>query len=333
MTDLFLYENNSSKDFAIFSDNEPIAMGSFCDDDIHKGDIFLGRAREYQKNTKGCFVDIGDNRTGFVSDKKLLSGENYLVQVVSPSHDGKGAELTEDISFTNCYSVITFSKERESTISFSKKLKSESLKRQVWDNVCLTPVNGYNISLKVRTAYECEKDFSKLSEEIESTTSKFKSFSKNLCGSVKCVYKLTFAEWINNKYHFSIFDNTHTDRELSFYQEINKFSDYNKNIIRQKSGSWIKIEKTEAMYVIDVNSGSSKKSALEINRDATKDILRALRLNNYSGIIIIDYINITKQEEKILIDEFSENAKLDYTFCHPLGFTKLGLLEVQRSRV
>ena len=105
-------------------------------------------------------------------------------------------------------------------------------------------------------------------------------------------------------------------------------------VVHLKSGGNLVIEPTEAMTIIDVNSSKNygKTGAFEINREAISEISRQLRLRSISGIIITDFLKVSKEEQQKLISEFKESCKDDFAQVTVHGFTALGLLEVTRSR-
>ena len=107
-----------------------------------------------------------------------------------------------------------------------------------------------------------------------------------------------------------------------------------------KCGGFITIDKTEALTAIDVNSGKyTGKKDLEqtiftVNKEATIEIARQLRLRDIGGIIIIDYIDMQDEEnEKKIIELFEENLKKDRSKTQIVGFSKLNLLEMTRKHM
>ena len=105
------------------------------------------------------------------------------------------------------------------------------------------------------------------------------------------------------------------------------------------SGAYIVIEYTEALTVIDVNSGkaiSGKSTNVEtfmkINLEAAREIADQLRLRNLSGIIIVDFIEIPKSKEKELSNAMEAYLKEDNTKSNVADITKLGLMEITRRR-
>ncbi len=107
-----------------------------------------------------------------------------------------------------------------------------------------------------------------------------------------------------------------------------------------KSGAYLIIEPTEAMTVIDVNSGKSIKGnlkedkVLDINEEAAKEIARQLRLRNISGIIIVDFISMkNSKNNEILINTLREAVYRDPVSTIVVDMTRLGLVEMTRKRI
>ena len=107
-----------------------------------------------------------------------------------------------------------------------------------------------------------------------------------------------------------------------------------------KSGASIVLQHTEALTVIDVNSGKNiikkemRENLLRINLEAATEIAYQLRLRNISGIIIIDFINLlAKEDEAVLLKEFRTYLKDDPVKTDLIDMTRLGLVEVTRKKI
>ena len=108
-----------------------------------------------------------------------------------------------------------------------------------------------------------------------------------------------------------------------------------------KHGAYLIIEHTEALHVIDVNSGNRSKSgnnqetnALEVNMEAASEIARQLRLRDMGGIIVVDFIDMQSSENKqLLFDKMKEVMASDRTKHNILPLTKFGLMQITRQRV
>ena len=107
-----------------------------------------------------------------------------------------------------------------------------------------------------------------------------------------------------------------------------------------KSGAYPVIQPTEALTVIDVNTGKfdgNKKQQdtfLKINREAAREIAREIRLRNLSGIVVVDFINMESAENrKLLMEEFSSWLKLDPVNTTLVDMTALELVEITRKKL
>ena len=107
-----------------------------------------------------------------------------------------------------------------------------------------------------------------------------------------------------------------------------------------KCGGFITIDKTEALTAIDVNTGkfTGKKdlsqTIFKVNKEATIEIARQLRLRDIGGIIIIDYIDMDNEEDKAKIEQLlKERLKSDRAKTQVEGFTKLDLIEMTRKHI
>jgi len=127
---------------------------------------------------------------------------------------------------------------------------------------------------------------------------------------------------------------------IQLYGIQKQLQELQKRKIWLKCGGFITIDKTEALTAIDVNSGkyigknNLEQTILTVNREASIEIAKQIRLRDIGGIIIIDYIDMEKEEsrEKI-IEVLEKQLKKDRTKTQIIGFTKLDLLELTRKHV
>ena len=134
----------------------------------------------------------------------------------------------------------------------------------------------------------------------------------------------------------------YTDESLSLWNlySMNKHLD----LLRGKkvflpSGGYLVIEYTEALTVIDVNSGKSdmgknrENAYFRINLEAAKEIASQMILRNLSGIILVDFINMMeKKHEQILLETLQERVKMDPVAANVIDMTPLGLVEITRKK-
>lgn len=112
------------------------------------------------------------------------------------------------------------------------------------------------------------------------------------------------------------------------------------NRVWLKSGGYLVIEPTEALTVIDVNSGkyesrreTSESSAYKINLEAAREIACQLRLRNLSGIILVDFINMKKNDNSALMRYLKELCSQDSVPTEVVDMTPLGLVEITRKKI
>lgn len=139
---------------------------------------------------------------------------------------------------------------------------------------------------------------------------------------------------INSKYNYRLY----SDDSISLWQlyDITKIIDRaTSKTSYLKGGGNIVIEHTEAMTVIDVNTASNygKTSSIETNIQAVEEIARHIRLRSISGIIVIDFLKVNEEQQAQIIDAFKTATSDDYAMVRVHDFTRLGLLEVTRSRI
>ena len=125
----------------------------------------------------------------------------------------------------------------------------------------------------------------------------------------------------------------------NLYGLRHKIEDALKERVGLNSGAYLVIQPTEALTVIDVNSGKAIKGNAKdyfkrVNLEAAEEIARQLRLRNISGICIVDFINMgSKEDEALLAQTLKEHLKADPVPAAFLDFTKLGLAEITRKKL
>ena len=110
--------------------------------------------------------------------------------------------------------------------------------------------------------------------------------------------------------------------------------------VNLKSGGDLVIESTEALHIIDVNSGRSQstkqkeEALLAVNLEAAREAARQIRLRNLSGIIVIDFINLKNQKNSLrILDELRRAVQSDPVRTSVVDMTKLGLVEMTRQKI
>lgn len=315
------------------------------------------------------YYSLSDNPVSLFADGhtgNLKCGDEIIVQVAKEAVKTKDPVLTGNLNFTGKYAVLTAGKTQ---VGFSSKIGDREWK--VLLRPKLEELTGKNAGMIVRTnAYGQEdallKEASVLLEEYRRVA---ESAKYRTCYSLLYEPDPEYLKCLKNSPAGSITEIVTDEEEvyqnigayLKLYEPENgcqlKFYDdpmcslaslYSlKSIMDQacqkrvwlKSGGYLVIEYTEAMVVADVNTGkySGKKNLADtirmVNLEAAKEICRQLRLRNLSGIIIVDFIDMKKDEDKaLLMDTLRALAVKDPVKTTVVDMTQLNLVEITRKK-
>lgn len=298
----------------------------------------------------------------------LTAGQQLMVQIVKEPISSKGPRLTTEITFTGRFMVLIPFGDK---ISISQKIKTTGEKlrlRQLIDSI--KPKNFGAIvrtSAEGKGAAELVSELKSLLKSWEDAVAKARTVTapamiyeeqSRVVGSIRDLFSPTFESvWVNDK---EIFAQVKKYVSLIAPDRVDTVKLYDKdepifdhfNITKQikssfgktvsfKSGAYIIIEHTEALHVIDVNSGNRSKAAadqetnaLEVNLRAADEIARQLRLRDMGGIIVIDFIDMNKAEHRQkLYEHMREVMANDRTRHNILPLSKFGLMQITRQRV
>ena len=300
-------------------------------------------------------------------DKVLTQGQMVMVQIVKEPISTKGSRLTAEISLAGRNIVLLpFAKK----VSISQKISSKEEKKRLETLVrSILPVNYGAI---IRTAAE-GKNAAILVSELKSLISKWEGSWSKLSRSkgiqplfteyskTTTVLRDLFNDSFSNIY---VNDKKELDEIKKYIAQISpeqekivKYYDGKEPIFdhfevtRQmkcsfgkvvpiKQGAYLVIESTEALNVVDVNSGirakttDQEENTYEVNRYAAEEIARQLRLRDMGGIIIVDFIDMETQEHKNgLYKYMTELMQGDRAKHNVLPLTKFGLMQITRQRI
>ncbi len=305
-------------------------------------------------------------KTGKISE--VLSGKpNILVQILKEPIAAKGPRLSCELSLPGRFVVLT---PFNDIIAVSRKIHSSEERKRL--QKIIEAIKPKNYGVIVRTAAE-GKHTSELHDDLLTLISTWKSIQKNLSGSVAPCKIMSeegktnsiLRDLLNEDFNKivvndkNIFNDTKTYLQriapekteiLSFHSNgAPVFDSY--GITRQvkasfgktvnlPSGAYLIIEHTEALHVIDVNSGyksvsnNQEQNALETNLEAAAEIARQLRLRDIGGIIVVDFIDMKLMENKKRLAEHMETCmRLDRAKHAVLPISKFGLMQITRQRM
>ena len=300
-------------------------------------------------------------------DKKIKdvvkSGEKILIQIQKDSNEKKDARTSTHIKLTGKYVILM---PNTNIVTISQKIENDKERERLLEIV--KNVLPENTGAIVRTAAlkkngeEIEKDLKQLVEKWKKIKAKFDKAPNKpqlLFKSPSFLEKLILDLPENKIEKIEVNEQKEYEEIRKMLNDINeKISlELNENIFEKyelekqiektkqrkiwlNCGGFITIDQTEALVAIDVNSGKfTGKSTLEetvykVNYEATIEIAKQLRLRDIGGIIIIDYIDMQKQENKEKIEKLlKESLKQDRAKTQVEGFTKLNLMELTRKHI
>lgn len=330
--------------------------------------IYRGVVKNIKPGMEAAFIDIGFDKLAYLhigKNKEIKSGQDIMVQVSKEGIGTKGPKLNLEISLAGRYLVYIPSNDRT---TMSNRITNEKERFRL--KKIINIINKENLGVIVRTEAqgctleELKSDFDELKAKYEVICKEFK-----LGIGPKLLYKeLDFAtkyvkDNVNEYVDKIVVNNEEKYEELkSVLKKINKeyisklVLEKNKDVfdlykvsnqiekslnkkIWLKSGGYLVIDKTEAMTVIDVNTGKFtgnvklEETVYKTNLEAAIEIARQLRIRDIGGIIIIDFIDMKKKEYKNeLLKTLDLELKKDKRKSEVLGLTRLGLVEVARRR-
>lgn len=292
------------------------------------------------------------------------TGMNIIVQVKKDASLSKGARVSTHISLTGKY--IVYMPETE-IITISQKIEDEAKKTELKENVKkLLPKNSGAI---IRTSAE-NVDIDEIEAEINSLNNEWIKIKKQAeeKSEIQLLYKVESIESKIIKDTISqkitkitvdddeelltinkILQNLNKEKSIKLEKVDNALDKYSLETqiekmghrkVYLKCGGFITIDKTEALTAIDVNSGkytgkeNQEDTILKVNKEATIEIAKQLRLRDIDGIIIIDYIDMKLEEsKKEILELLKKEIKQDRSKIQILEFTKLNLLEITRKHM
>ena len=310
---------------------------------------------------------------------KVCEGDNILIQIKKEPIKTKDAVCSTTIEFPSKYAVLTYGKPgiNVSTKIKNDPLRKElsticndAIKELSHDNSLygmLTPEMFLNIiantGVIIRTEAKDLEDYKPLKDELlclfndlfsclnKAMYSKGRTCIKKAPNPIVLLSKNSQAESIitDDKSYFDIL--SEEDLEPIFYEDAllplyklysieSLLNDIKSRKIWLKSGAYLVIDYTEAMTVIDVNTGKCDKgknkaaTILKINLEAAVEAMRQLRLRNISGIVIIDFIDMTDTSYKEqLLSTLKQEAMKDTIKTSIMGMTRLNLVEITRMKI
>ena len=323
--------------------------------------------RKHQPSLPKMKLKPDIDKHGQITDV-LQPGQELMVQIVKEPISSKGPRLTTEITLTGRYMVLIPFGDK---ISVSQKIKTseekirlrrliESIRPKNFSIIIRTSAEGKRVTElnhELRTLLQCWEDTVARAQCATAPALIFEEESR-IVGVLRDIFNPDFESiHVNDPDVYSQISKyvnlIAPDRSsiVQLYQKPEPIFDHF-GITRQikssfgktvsfKSGAYIIIEHTEALHVIDVNSGNRSKAAadqetnaLEVNMRAADEIARQLRLRDMGGIIVIDFIDMAKSEHRQkLYEHMREIMATDRARHNILPLSKFGQMQITRQRV
>lgn len=299
----------------------------------------------------------------------IKSGMPILVQVKKDSTQSKGAKVSTHIHINSRYIVFM---PNTKIVTISQKIENENekirltniAKKYLPENcgaIIRTSAENQSeefIKKDIDIAFEKWKDINRIYEDCKKNS----NIPKLIYKSHNVIQKLLTdlidkgleRITVNTKDEYDYLNkvlNEFNDRNVKLIKEEIDFMEERPLITSQldrtsrrkvwlKCGGFITIDKTEALTAIDVNSGkytgidNVESTIYKVNKEASIEIAKQVRLRDIGGIIIIDYINMKNEENKEkILEVLTEELKKDRSKTQIVGFSKLNLLELTRKHI
>jgi ribonuclease G len=300
-------------------------------------------------------------------DKLLKVGESLMIQVIKEPSGSKGARVTGQITIPGRYLVLVPGADY---IGVSRRIESQAERERLRREV--EKLKSENLGLIVRTVAEgvdpevMAKDLQFLVQLWNRIMTRFQQKTAPAilyqdlsltCRIARDLFVEEFSSFLIDNEHEcdkvrEIVDyiSPHLKKKVKLYREEEPIferygveKELERALARQvwlKSGGYLVFDETEALTVIDVNTGryigrrNLADTILKTNLEAAEEIARQVRLRDIGGIIIIDFIDMSiENHRRKVIDRLNESIKYDRTKTYVLGLTNLGLVEMTRKKV
>ena len=360
---------------AVFEDNK-VSEFFIHRGEILLGDVYLSKVENILPSIEAAFVNVGSDKMGFLHaadvigkgglQDKLTPKQKLVVQVVKEPTGHKGPRVTTSISLPGRFCVLM---PYESGISVSKKILSAKERARLKSIVSRTKPVGLGVI--IRTEAEGQTD-AEIQEDLEILLEKWNNIvtQAELVDAPNLLYRdqdllyRVIREACTEDVKEIVVDtpyamhrtqqliqnwNLNKDIDISVYKGSEPLlvaSGVKKEIeqalqikVNLPSGGYLFIQTTEALTVIDVNSGKFISSAtqdetiLKTNKEAVVEIARQLKLRNIGGMIIIDFIDMLSRADKIaILQELELAVESDKAKPQVGQLSDLGLVEMTRHR-
>lgn len=357
----------------ILLNNYKIVEQYTIDKENIEGNIYLGVIKNIVPGLKATFVDIGKSKNAFIhfedlgkTKDEIKLNETILVQVQKNAVKQKGAKLTTNIKLTGRQIVLM---PQTDFISVSRKIEDEQKREELKEIAKKYLPKNCGAIIRTNCILATEEEIKQDIKMLINRWENIKNIAKKKIKNVPCIIeeessivkslilstvdsKMNKITTNNEEYNKEILNflkmhNLESRIELEYENDVfekytieKELRSLKNNKVWLNCGGQIVIDKTEALTAIDVNSGKCigknnlEETILKVNIESAKEIAKQIRLRDIGGIIIVDFIDMEKDESKQkLLNCIEEEAKKDRAKVQIEGFSKLNLLELTRKQL
>ena len=357
----------------ILLNNYKIVEQYTIDKENIEGNIYLGVIKNIVPGLKATFVDIGKSKNAFIhfedlgkTKDEIKLNETILFQVQKNAVKQKGAKLTTNIKLTGRQIVLM---PQTDFISVSRKIEDEQKREELKEIAKKYLPKNCGAIIRTNCILATEEEIKQDIKMLINRWENIKNIAKKKIKNVPCIIeeessivkslilstvdsKMNKITTNNEEYNKEILNflkmhNLESRIELEYENDVfekytieKELQSLKNNKVWLNCGGQIVIDKTEALTAIDVNSGKCigknnlEETILKVNIESAKEIAKQIRLRDIGGIIIVDFIDMEKDESKQkLLNCIEEEAKKDRAKVQIEGFSKLNLLELTRKQL
>ncbi|SFB67438.1 ribonuclease E/G [Butyrivibrio sp. YAB3001] len=327
--------------------------------------IYLGKVDHIVKNLNAAFIKYDKDEIGYLPLGKIVpacvcnknytqgntikNGDEVIVQVEAEAIKLKKAKLTTSLSISGKYSVVTLGRKG---VGASVKLNDdirhfliESIRDEFnrLSDSYSDKLYGDSIGVIIRTnasSIPKEAIVSELLLDIESCINKLIKILDE--GRMRTIYSLLHSSETQTLDKAKAFLNSRDIHDPKVIEDsgihgiISRIDSLRQNKIWLKSGAFLIIEQLESFNAIDVNTGKAIKGKDDItekvNFEAADEIMRQVRLRNLTGMILIDFINMSDDKNEKLIAHMKNLCRKDPVHTNFIDITGLGIMELTRNK-
>jgi len=369
MKQLLIAQTDSDTTTAILENNKLTEI--FIDNETTKvGQIIVGRVRTIMPG-QFAFIDIGDKKNAFANFKdanNIKTGQPIVVQVQKDATASKGAYVTQDIELKGWLVIL----HRTPGVGVSHKITNEKESRRLKELVRKLLPKGYGAIVRTNAqeqdsgALKAEIDkLHKIFEEVlhrgQYALPPAKLYPTipsgeilkdlisdsldevHISGSVEMYFALQMhicelVPKLDGKvFHFQ--ESKLEDKLLDAFGVRRQMRIALEKTVPLPCGGFITIEETEACVVVDVNTGNNtnsqsyRQTILNTNLEAATEIINQIILRNLAGIIVIDFIDMSRQEDReAVMAKLTQEAKRDRLNPEITGMSKFGIVQMARPK-